>query len=198
MSVRLSAVVDAVRAHWPDSETTWFVGAEHLHAHEGAENRIVVHPTNGPITEPGIAAQGHYLETLVPNAPAADSTSRDDILWQRRLSVNWVLWGSSYSDAEARLHALLAAMAEALTQSDITLADIREMWVRQGDVTSGGSMVVVSTTIPLLVLTQDVTLPDTPGEGVAIETVDQISVNMIHQSDAGDETIATMEIEETT
>lgn len=199
---RLNALKTLLQDRWPDPDTKWLVGAEYIHSEEGAKNRIVLYAVGGPIRQPSTAAQGWNVEDIEPTA-IGEPNARDDVLWERRVQVNASIWGRSSDDAENRLHALLSILAEAFDQSNITLEDLQEQWVRatSQDIASGGELVILSFTVPIHVLTTDSLVidpaladsddPESTGAPIGTGQEHELpdSVTIIHKQD--DETIVT-------
>lgn len=198
MTSRLDALVTA----WSEAyagETPWLVGAEHIHNHAYA-NRIVVYPTDGPIMQPAFGAQGmRPAERTIGQDGAID-----DLLWTRRPNLEVAIWGTSQRQAEHRLHGVLVALSHALGESDVEVSGLRESWIRSGDVSSGGVLVVLSVEVCFDVFASDAALledeiatgdPGAFGAGGPTTVVTEVTVTYLQD----DETIAvsTFESDET-
>lgn len=159
MSRRLNHFADAIETLYGGTET-WFVGREHLHAHEDATDRIVVVGTGGPIVEcDNGAAQGWTHEELNPRTiPTAGR--RDDVVRVRRLSVDFYLWAPSSDVAESRLHSLIIAV-DSVDNVEI----VGERWPQEEeqDVGSAGAMVVLTAIVPIVVVESDANPEVEPG-----------------------------------
>lgn len=199
MTSRLETWVAAVQAQYAGApDTTWFFGAEHIDRHDNW-NRIVVWPTTGPVRNSVIVSKGRTTEI----------GGRDDVVFERVVNVSIGIWAESFEQAEHRLHGVLLAIEYVQGQADTDLTNITEQWVRAEtkDVTSGGSMVVLSFDIPFNVYTADADIVDAyatgalpapdVGEGVPTAQVTNVDITVIDETPEGDETTVTVNIDET-
>jgi hypothetical protein len=175
-----------------DSTAKWFVGAEHIHAHDNW-NRIVAVPLGGKIQLASLAAKGRDFGEAI-----------DDVLFERRPTVEFWVWAGDFGSAESRLHALLIAVSNVVGTCNIDIANIAERWLRAElkDVTGGGAVVVLSFETPVSVVTSDesvITSGAAVGAGQPTDTVESATIVAVHQTAEGDEeTIATIELTEET
>lgn len=157
---------------YPGSETI-LLGAENIHSNEAALDRIVIVPNSGQALPPSVSAQGWQLADIDPTY----LEGVDDIVITRRLTVDLYVWASDFVTAENRLHALLIALLD--IGEGAGLGSITERWPQQGDITSGGAMVILSVVATIFVTAadRDVVLtsaaigaggPQTPVEGIEI------------------------------
>lgn len=144
MASRLQSLVDQVKANYAGTDTSWFVGAEHIHKHDNWD-RIVVYPTTGEVISPQFAAQGRTTEI----------GGIDDCVFERKPLIEWAIWAKDYEEAEDRLHGVLLAIEKTIAQADISISQLQERWITDGRITDGGSIVVLSTAITFDVLTSD-------------------------------------------
>lgn len=170
--LRLSSFVDAVHTAYPGSEP-WYIGADKLQQNESALDRCVVAPVSGNVTAPPSGAQGVDVSEIDPAY-----TGIDDIVCTRVLNAAFHLWAPDFIAAENRLHALLIAIND-VAESTAGTVGITEQWPQQGDITSGGSYVVVTVTLRVYVIASDreVVASAAPiGAGAPTETVNSVGL----------------------
>lgn len=151
--IRWKNVITAILDSYPGVETVIDEASGRFTA-EGATDRIVVYPIDGVIVEPTQSAQGIQLDSRVPQAIAIGSAI-DDVVWERRVNTAFEIWAPTADACEDRLHALLVAISGAVN-STIQISDLREAWPQsQGDITSGGCAVVLTSTLTVSVVRSD-------------------------------------------
>lgn len=196
MTSRLQSFVNSVAAVYAGApDTTWYVGAEHIHRHENFE-RIVVYPTDGQITAPRIAGGGRTTE----------SGGIDNVAFERRVKLEFAIWARDYEQGEGRLHAVLLAIEEILSQADLSLENIGERWIFTGEIASGGTIVVLSCAVTFEILEHDKDIvaydaatnptPPRPEVGDGAPTTQAESVTIIAEQDG--EEIANLTFDEET
>lgn len=147
---RLRHFVDAVQALYGSTEN-WYVGREHIHAHQDALNRIVAVATAGISTEPDYAAQGWTHVALDPRIVPTDGR-REDVIRLRKVSVDFYVWASDGDIAESRLCSLIIAI-DSIDNVEI----VGERWPQEveEDISSGGAQVILTVVVPLAVVASD-------------------------------------------
>jgi hypothetical protein len=193
MASRFEAFKDLVEAAYAGAaDTTWLFGAKHIFDHHNW-NRIVVWPGIGFIRAPVTGAQGITTET----------GGRDDIVWNRNPQMSFGIWAEDTEQAENRLHAVLIAIDDVLSQADIKVANLNENWVEaeSQDNTTDGATVVLTMNVAFDVLARDVdivaydaaTSPTPPrpevGDGGPTETVTQVTIKTPDETDVPDKVI---------
>jgi hypothetical protein len=181
--------MDAIAAAYAGApDTEWLFGANHIHTNQNW-NRMVVWPGQGFITPPGEGAQGFTTET----------GGIDDKVWKRNPQLSISIWAEDTEQAENRLHAVLIAIDDVVSQADICVSNLNETWVEAEDEdnTSDGAIVILVMNVAFDVLAHDIdqvaydaatspagSRPEV-GDGGPTETVTEVTI--LADNDEGDD-----------
>lgn len=169
---RFSEIVERIREKYPTAgDTRWELGAEALGKHDNW-NRIVAFTTDGTIKVPDQSATRDRTDTHVRT---------------RIVDAVFAIHGSSYSQTESRLHALISAIDEAMGATSDVIGDMRERWYR-GNAARTGRRVDLIIPMGLRVMASDfLVVEDDVEPGQGFPTTLTTSIGLTGQVD---ETIA--------
>lgn len=162
---RFGSFVDAVQAGYPltgtSADPAWYVGAEHLAAHDNW-NRIVAWHTEARI--------------LSPDRGAISRTDR--VVARRVLRVHVSVWSKDARRAENACHALHVAIDGASGESNNVVGDVREQWF-PGSIEHGGASFDLSFDLAINVLASDLEVIASdaePGAGTPVTPATELVI----------------------